>query len=332
MASEVTPVMEGGGRISWPDVSTSIIIAAHNEGERLLWTVESVREVALIFRMEIIVADDASSDGSIAELQRLFEEVRVVGNRERLGPSPTKDLGARSSQGEILIFLDGHTKPEDGALFRLVERVKEARGQAIFTPRVLQLDAETWTNKPAGVGLGHRMALPTFDCGWMGSKELRHRGPYYESPSLCGCAFAISRDLYDELCGFDPGMREWGLEDLDLGLKSWLADHPVLVDPLAAVGHLFREKFSYQVSVEHVLANKMRTARKNFTDRSFDDWCRVLREQYREETWALAGSIYRSREESVERERESLLARRVHDEFWYARRFDLGWPVGEGDS
>ncbi len=318
------------GRISWLDVKTSIIIAAHNEGDRLLRTVDSVREVALIFGMEIIVADDASSDGSIAELQRRFAEVRVVGNRERLGPSPTKDLGARSANGEILIFLDGHTKPEDGALFRLVERVKEARGEAIFTPRVLQLDADTWTNRPTGVGLGHRMALPSFDCGWIGSKELRRRGAYYESPSLCGCAFAISRELYEELCGFDPGMREWGLEDLDLGLKSWLADRPVLVDPLAAVGHQFREKFNYQVSVEHVLANKMRTARKNFTERIFGEWCKVLREQYREETWARADAIYRSREESVEKEREHLLGKRVHDEFWYAERFHLDWPACEG--
>ena len=313
-------------------MKTSIVIAAHNEGERLLRTVESVREVALILRMEVIVADDASSDGSIDELRRRFGEVRVVGNRERLGPSPTKDLGARAANGEILIFLDGHTKPEDGALLRLADRVEEAHGEAIFTPRVLLLDADTWVNQPTGVGLGHRMTFPAFERDWIGSRELRRRGAFYESPSLCGCALAISRELYEELCGFDPDMREWGLEDLDLGVKCWLRDRPVLVDPLAAVGHQFRAKFPYQVSVEHVLANKMRTARKNFTDRTFGEWCKVLREQYCEETWALAEAVYRSREESVERERKHLLARRVHDEFWYARRFGLGWPTCNGSK
>jgi len=307
-------------------MKASIIIAAHNEGEMLLRTVESVLETAAVLNMEIIVADDASSDGSIQELKRRFGEVKVVGNAERLGPSPTKDLGARSSSGEVLLFLDGHCKPNNGAIFRLVQRVKEQNGEAILAPRVLQLDGKTWVNQETGTGLGHRMALPELDSGWIPSREMRMRGDFYESPALCGCAFAIARSLYEKLRGFDPHMREWGLEDLDLGFKSWLLGHPILVDPLASVGHRFQQAFPYPVSPVHVLVNKMRTARKNFTDETFRSWLSILRPRYARETWACAETMYREREASVEEERAALFALRVHDEHWYARRFGLGWP------
>jgi nitrogen fixation NifU-like protein len=40
-----------------------------------------------------------------------------------------------------------------------------------------------------------------------------------------------------------------------------------------------------------------------------------------------AWTLFETRRESVEREREYLLANRVHDEFWYAEYFHLPWPV-----
>src|SRR5262245_24731040 len=129
-------------------MQASIVIASHNEGQLILRTVDSVHEMAQLMRMEVIVADDASSDGSIAELKRRHPDLKVLAHEKRLGPSPTKDLGARAASGECLIFLDGHTRPDKGALLRLMNRVREERGQAIITPRVLKLDPETWSYLP----------------------------------------------------------------------------------------------------------------------------------------------------------------------------------------
>ncbi len=72
----------------------SIIIAAHNEGTRLRRTVESCLATAGKLDHEIIVADDASTDGSIDDVTRRTPRARIVRGEERKGASPTKAAGA----------------------------------------------------------------------------------------------------------------------------------------------------------------------------------------------------------------------------------------------
>ena len=222
----------------------SLIIAAHNESDRLWRTVASCVETSAGLDCEIIVADDASWDDSIEETLRRFPQVRVVRHEERKGVSPTKDLGARHARGEVLIFLDGHTKPEPGAIQRLIEDVERLKGEAIITPTVTGLCVTRWKSSDHQQGHGYSLELERLDCAWLPLKSLRqhpHQGRlFYESPALIGCAFAVHRELYDDLRGFDPHMLCWGVEDLDFGLKCWLMGHPILHDPEPVIGHRFQ--------------------------------------------------------------------------------------------
>ena len=180
--------------------------------------------------------------------------------------------------------------------------------------------------------------METFDCGWLPLDELKpwRRGPrkFYESPALIGCALALSRELYDELRGFDPDMLFWGVEDLDLGLKCWTMGHPILHDPEAVVGHRFRAAFdNYEVPFEHLLVNQLRMARKNFTYSVWCDWVERCRRRHAgrlgehpEGLWAHAWQLFQQRLASADAERAHVQGRRVRDEFWYAERFGLAWP------
>jgi GT2 family glycosyltransferase len=248
----------------------SLVIAAHTEGQALSRTLDSCIETTFGLDCEIVVVDDASDDGSVAAAEHRFPEIRVVRHEARLGTSPAKDAGARQARGEVLVFLDGHTRPEDGAVARLVEDVEHLRGEAIVTPAVAALDVDRWRNT-GQIGHGYRLELETLDCGWLPlgrMRQVRERGrPFYESPALIGCALAIGRELYDALGGFDAHMRYWGVEDLDLGLRCWLLGHRILHDPQAAIGHRFRQRFdNYAVPPESFLANQLRMARKCFTE------------------------------------------------------------------
>ncbi|MGH7139953.1 MAG: glycosyltransferase [Pirellulales bacterium] len=201
----------------------SIIIAAHQEGALLGKTVESCLRNASDLEREIIVADDASSDGSVDEVTARFPELRILRNEQRLGVSPTKDLGARRATGDVLVFLDAHTNPEPGAILRLVEDVERLEGAAAVTPAIASLCHRTWRNLTSRTGHGYSLELETFKSGWLALDKLRKveqaGRTFYESPALIGCAFAVARELYDALWGFDPAMRLWGVEDLDFSLK-----------------------------------------------------------------------------------------------------------------
>lgn len=314
----------------------SIVIAARNEGRAVARTVEACVKTAAGLDYELLVVDDASTDGSVDAAFRQFPAIRTLRHEQPRGASPAKAAGADRAKGDVLVFLDGHTNPSHGAILRLVQGVERLEGQVIVTPAVAALDIGVWRNDLAQTGHGYAFDLERFDCRWLGLAELRpyDGSPLYESPALIGCAFAISRDLYDRLWGFDPYMRSWGAEDLDLGLKTWLADAPILHDPQAIIGHHFRTAFdNYRVPVEDVLVNQMRMARKHFTESVWEEWLTAIRTSASAQTdghpegiWARAWHQFESDRSSVEQERAYLQALRVHDEFWYARRFDLPWP------
>jgi GT2 family glycosyltransferase len=316
----------------------TIIIAGHNEGLRLSNTVASCLETCGQLDHEIVVADDASTDDSVEAMSSRFPHVRLVRHPQRRGASPTKALGAREARGDVLVFLDGHCKPEYEAIRQLVEDVEATDGDAVVTPEIAALDSQRWTSACCQSGNGYYLKLDKFECGWLALSSLRKRqvgrSQFYESPALIGCALAVSRPLYDKLRGFDPHMYIWGSEDLDFGLKCWLLGHPILHDPRSVVGHRFRASFdNYAVPVEHVVANQLRMARKNLGRAAWHDWldrCRqrnqVRLTDHPEGLWARVWEIFEADRPSVEQERSYLHAHRVHDEFWFAERFGLTWP------
>jgi GT2 family glycosyltransferase len=305
----------------------SIVIAAHNEGDLLWKTLHSVVETTDYLEREILIADDASTDGSVEEARCRYPEVRVVSFPVRRGCSPTKDLGGRRARGRVLVFLDGHCKPERFAIQQLVRDVEDHQGQAIITPAVPALDVKTWRSSIRAIGHGYRLSLDTFDSNWIPLQRMRSLGELYECPSLVGCCLAISKELYLKLRGFDPHMIEWGIEDVDLGLKAWLLGHGILHDPCARIAHRFRSAVdTFTVRVESVVANQIRAARKNFAAPIWREWKGRMRNRCSEKRWSAAWELYESLRESAEKEREYLLSLRIHDEGWYARRFGLRWP------
>jgi glycosyltransferase involved in cell wall biosynthesis len=318
----------------------SIVIAAHNEGEALAKTIASCIETTsgLDGQYEIVVMDDASDDGSVDVVAQRFLQLKVHRHDVRRGASAAKAAGARHAQGDVLVFLDGHTKPDYGAIERLVDDCRLLKGSAIITPAVPALDVSSWKSDSQQVGHGYTLDLETFDCGWVSLGELSHvveggRG-FFESPALIGCALAVSRELYEKLLGFDSRMKSWGVEDLDFGLRCWLMGSRILHDPRASVAHRFQTSFeTYSVPVEHVIVNQLRMARKIFSPSVWSEWVERCRERvaeglhgHPEGLWAHAWRLFTDDLPSVEEQRFYLQARLEHDAFWFATKFGLLWP------
>jgi GT2 family glycosyltransferase len=294
---------------------------------------------------EIIIADDASSDDSVERTKAEFP-VRVVRHAKRKGVSPTKHSAALEARGNTLVFLDGHSNPEAGAIRLLIENSERLQGRAIITPRVLALNTKSWTNCSSQVGHGYEMDLARLRCGWIELDQMRPikqgQRELYESPAFIGCAMAMSKQLYFKLRGFDADMFSWGVEDLDLALKCWLMGYRILHDPKATVGHRFRRGFdTYTVPFEHQGANQLRMARKHLTQTVWEDWVMRARHRFPKELaghpegcWTYTWQVFEKRRASVESERSYLLSQRERDEFWYAQRFGLEWPrlVKDGTS
>ncbi|HEY4290851.1 MAG TPA: glycosyltransferase [Puia sp.] len=81
----------------------SVVIAAYNHAKYLGLAIESVLEQTFQ-RVEIIVVDDGSTDGTEV-LCRRYEKVRYI-RVERVGPCAARNIGVAFSKGDYLVFLD----------------------------------------------------------------------------------------------------------------------------------------------------------------------------------------------------------------------------------
>ena len=68
---------------------------------------------------EVIVVDDASTDNSVEAINRF--PVKLIQNEENLGPTKSRNIGAKYATGDYILFLDGDAAAEPDYVRRLAE-------------------------------------------------------------------------------------------------------------------------------------------------------------------------------------------------------------------
>ena len=100
-----------------PDLS--VIIVSYNTRELLRECLVSLHCQRI--RCEVIVVDNASSDGSAEMVHCEFPEVHLIANAENRGFGAACNQGMRVAQGRYLLILNADVRATPGALERLVE-------------------------------------------------------------------------------------------------------------------------------------------------------------------------------------------------------------------
>ena len=102
-------------------VVISTIIVNYNAGELLRGCVDSLLNCPL--EIEIIVVDNASTDGSLDALRGL-PCVQIVKNPTNLGFAAACNRGARVASAQVLLFLNPDCSFKPGTLVRLLEAMR----------------------------------------------------------------------------------------------------------------------------------------------------------------------------------------------------------------
>jgi len=121
----------------------STVIVNWNAGDLLRKCVQSLIEEqagAGPARMEIIVVDNASSDGSVAAVRAAFPAVRSIENRENLGFARATNQGIRSSTGQHVLLLNPDTEVKPGALRLMMQFLESHPGAGAVGPMLLNGD------------------------------------------------------------------------------------------------------------------------------------------------------------------------------------------------
>jgi hypothetical protein len=215
---------------SSPTLRASVIVVNYNGGGKLVDCLQSVVE-RLPGDSEVIVVDNASTDGSPEAAASRFPTVEVVRSPVNVGYGSGNNLGAASARGRSLVFLNPDTVAERGWLEALLEPLERSAGVGLATARIVLMDQPSRINTCGNEVHVSGLAL----CRGMGE-------PWDSFPvagdvaAVSGAAFAIRKDVFDALGGFDEDFFLY-VEDTDLSWRARLAGWKVLYEPASVVRH-----------------------------------------------------------------------------------------------
>lgn len=251
--------------------SVSVLVLNYNSLAHLEANLDSL--LALDYpagKLEIILVDNASTDGSVAWVAEAYPQIRIVRNGQNLGFAEGNNAGARAAQGEWVAILNPDVRVRSDWLRELVRPTRSDPAVASVASKMLNWDGSavdfggaainfmSWGNQP-GIGDPN---LARYD----------EAGPLLFP---CGGAMLIRRDPFLEVGGFDPDYFAY-FEDVDLGWRLWLLGHKVVYAPQAVVYHRHHGSWESVADAKRwVLAerNTLYTVCKNYDD---DNLTRIL--------------------------------------------------------
>lgn len=219
------------------DPRASVVIVNYNGGDQVTACLESVLADPAGAAYQIILVDNASSDGSAQVVADRFPRLTLLRSQTNLGFGGANNLGARHARGDYLAFLNPDTVVTPGWLEALLAALEEEPQPALATSKILLL------NEPERINTaGNEVHLTGLTlCRGAGLDSDRLDEPA-EVTAVSGAAFAMHRELFEQLGGFDAEFFMY-LEDTDLSLRARLAGARCLYVPRSVVYHDYELRF-----------------------------------------------------------------------------------------
>ncbi len=235
----------------------SVIVPNYN-GRRFLPGLLQALEEQTFQDFEVILADDASTDDSVAFVEARYPWVRVVMNRRNQGFVATANLAADLARGRVLVLLNNDTEPEPGWLAELAQAVCTHPDAAIIASKILLFDDRQRLHT-AGDALGAD-GIPRNRGVWE-----EDRGQYDQDEEVfsgCGGGMAVRREVWQALGGFDEDFWMY-LDDVDLAFRARLMGWRVVFAPAARLYHHLSGSGGDTLSSYYVGRNTIWTLVKN---------------------------------------------------------------------
>lgn len=186
----------------------SAIVVSHNRRDALARTLRELAGLGLFDTGEVIVADNASADGSPGMVRADFARASVLELSENLGVE-AYNIAAATARGDTLLILDDDSWP-DGPSLRAAER---ALATCPDLAAVTLLPVHPSTRLP----------------------EWSHR-PEREAFPLMGCGNLIRATAWRALGGYEPSFFLYR-NDTDLALRLLATGRGIAFDPAWVVWH-----------------------------------------------------------------------------------------------
>jgi GT2 family glycosyltransferase len=205
----------------------SVIIPTYHRNDLLAKCLDCLApnvQTLPVEQYEVIISDDGSQTTAQEMICDRYPWAKwVAGSRQ--GPAANRNNGARYAKGEWLVFTDDDCLPDPQWL--------EAYAKAVVTePSCLVFEGRTYVDRPR--------------------RTLAEISPANESGGyLWSCNFAIQRQLFESISGFDERFPYAAMEDVDLRRRLTKAGYKFSFIKTASVCHPWRYKGGWKKLKQH---------------------------------------------------------------------------------
>lgn len=238
----------------------SVCIANYNGGNVLTDCIDSLLNQNANLPIEIIIHDDASTDGSLILLRERYPaerhpEIHIIESQENVGFCISNNRMADIARGDYLLLLNNDAALAPDALLTLYATARAQNPEGILT--LPQLDWETGSLVDRGclLDLFHN-PVPNGD-------HARR-----DIAMVIGACLWLPRLLWQELGGF-PESFESIAEDMHLCCRARLAGYPVQVTPNSYYRHRQGASFGGNRIAENRLSSTYRRRRLSERNKTF---------------------------------------------------------------
>jgi N-acetylglucosaminyl-diphospho-decaprenol L-rhamnosyltransferase len=220
---------------------TSVVVVTYNAGGHVERCLESV----VGGPHDVIVVDNASTDGTKELVRERFPSVRLIELPENIGFGAANNAGMEAADGDYYLLLNSDAQPVGDGIDRLVAFAEATPGVGVAGPRLLSPDGRV-QKSVRGFPTLWRLATEYFFLRKLapGSRLLNDfygAGFNYrvrrEAEFLMGAVLLLRREAVEEVGGFDPSFFMFS-EEVDLCYRLRAAGWAVEFTPEAEFVHL----------------------------------------------------------------------------------------------
>jgi len=228
------------------DKKLSIVIVNYNTCQLLddcLWSLAAATPPA--GGMELIVVDNASSDGSQAMVREKYPHVQLVACEENQGFSAGNNRGTAVATGKYILFLNSDTRVGKDALIRPLQYMEAHPNTGALTVRLVYPNGQRDPDNHRGFPTPWNAICHFSGLSKRFSDNPRCNGYYmsyanfaetHEVDVIAGSYMLMPMALCRELNGWDETYFFYG-EDIDFCYRIWQAGYQIIYYPHVEVLH-----------------------------------------------------------------------------------------------